>query len=804
MNRATRFAPWSFTIAAVAILVAGVGFGTLGGPTWQVAIAVAAVAALIISYRVHRMPLLFGIAVALGGVRVMLFDTRQVTNRLQSVELVDGVANIAVGIALTAILAVALRFRRGGLDARDGIDLVTVAIGATLSTWIVVTSRAIYVDDVGVVEAFGATMFIPTAALLFTFILDLLFTGLRSNRTMLLLVFAAAANMVGAATAASGLAGFAGVARETEVALFAAAALLLCGALSHADAPETLSLDRSDEEEAAAYTPLRLALTGGCLIVPGVLVASLAPFGRADVLVRVSLLLALVCAVIIRLFIALRSYHEANEALVGRLHLDDLTKLPTRERFVAEVDDVLEATWRSEFQPTLIQLNLDRFKNINDSLGHYEANEVLVRVAERLSAVAADFGGVVARCGGDDFVIVDATTGSSEEAIARVEAVRAALAEPVRVGDASVFVTAAYGVAVAPRHRTLAAEEFMRRADIATHQAKAGGRNSLAVFDDSMQAHLAHRMDVEHALHGAIGRNEMRLYHQPIVDIRTGKVSGFESLIRWLRDGTIVPPGDFIEIAEETGIICELGAWALGEALSELRGWIDDGVVDPTTTISVNVSPRQVADPDFAGVVESALEQSGLPAELLWLEMTESMMLDEPELAEATLRDIRGLGVSLALDDFGTGYSSLSLLQQFPIQRIKIDRAFVNGIAEQGNDRSLVRTIIAMAQSMGLDLVAEGVETIHQLEALSELGCDRAQGFLISRPVPADAMRSTMVALQELASLSMFDSGDDLDGVVTPIARVERSPGRAGPKGPRSAPLTLGSSAGRPLGLPAF
>jgi EAL domain-containing protein (putative c-di-GMP-specific phosphodiesterase class I) len=263
-------------------------------------------------------------------------------------------------------------------------------------------------------------------------------------------------------------------------------------------------------------------------------------------------------------------------------------------------------------------------------------------------------------------------------------------------------------------------------------------------------------MDVEHALHGAIGRQEMRLYHQPIVDLETGHLSGFEALIRWQREGTIVPPADFIPIAEETGIISEIGAWALREALCELQRWIDDGVVAPGTTTSVNVSPRQILDPDFANVVRDALDQSGVPPHLLWLEMTESMMLDEPDLAENTLRRIRAMGVRLALDDFGTGYSSLSLLQRFPIQRIKIDRAFVQGIADRSNDRSLVRTIIAMGQSMGLDLVAEGVETVHQLQGLRDLGCDKAQGYLISRPVPAEAMRSTMVALDELTSLALF------------------------------------------------
>jgi ammonium transporter, Amt family len=328
-------------------------------------------------------------------------------------------------------------------------------------------------------------------------------------------------------------------------------------------------------------------------------------------------------------------------------------------------------------------------------------------------------------------------------------------------------VTASIGVAVAPRNRTITAEELMRRADIATHRAKADGRNRIVVFDDSMQSNLTYRMDVEHALHGAIGRQEMRLYHQPIVDLQTGHLSGFEALIRWQREGTIVPPADFIPIAEETGIITEIGGWAVREALFELRRWIDDGVVAPGTTTSVNVSPRQILDPDFAGLVRDALDQSGVSPHLLWLEMTESMMLDEPELAENTLRRIRAMGVRLALDDFGTGFSSLSLLQRFPIQRIKIDRAFVQGIADRSHDRSLVRTIIAMGQSMGLDLVAEGVETVHQLQSLRDLGCDKAQGYLISRPVPAEAMRSTMVALDQLTGLALFanDNGQRIGTV---------------------------------------
>jgi len=804
MNRALRFAPWLFVAGAITLVVAGIGFDRLDGPASSIILASMGITACVIAHRVNRMPWMFVVAVLVSGLSVVVFDAHFIEDRATSPGLLRLVVDLVVGVALLAILAMAIRFRRGRLDERDGIDLLTVAIGSSLSVWIVVTSRLIYVDDIGLLEAVGATLFMPIAALLFTFIVDLMFTGLQANRTMQFISLAAGVNLVAAAGSAFTLIGLVDLDHESETALFASAFALLCAGLAHRDAPATLSPERSSDP-AAAYTPLRLALNGACLIVPGVLVASLAPFNGTDVLVRVLLLLALVCSVIVRLFVAVRSHEGAHDALVSRLHLDDLTKLPTRARFLTEVEDVLEATWRSEFQPTIIQLNLDRFKNINDSLGHYEANEILVIVAERLSESASAYGGVVARSGGDDFAIVDATTTSTDDALERVESVRESLADPFRVGDGTIFVTASIGVAVAPRNRTLTAEEFLRRADIATHRAKAAGRGNVAMFDDSMQAHLVNRMDVEHALHGAIGRQEMHLYHQPIVDIRTGRISGFESLIRWQRDSVIVPPGDFITIAEETGIICELGAWALHEALSELRGWIDDDVVEPSTTISVNVSPRQIADPEFASVVRGALAATGMPPSLLWLEMTESMMLEEPEIAETTLREIREMGVRLALDDFGTGYSSLSLLQQFPIQRIKIDRAFVNGIAEHDNDRSLVRTIIAMARSMGLDLVAEGVETVHQLEVLNHLACDKAQGYLISRPVPADAMRSTMVALEEMASLSMFGSRDDESPPPRPSA--DESPATVATEAARhsdSMSVVVGSISSRPLGQPVL
>ena len=305
----------------------------------------------------------------------------------------------------------------------------------------------------------------------------------------------------------------------------------------------------------------------------------------------------------------------------------------------------------------------------------------------------------------------------------------------------------------------VSAEEMFRWADIAMYRAKDSGRNCLALYNPSMQDRVSQRMKVETDLHGALEKSQFRLFHQPIVELGTGRVAGFEALIRWQKpDGSMVSPAQFIPIAEDTGLIGEIGAWALIEGLTQLQTWTQDGIVPPATTMSVNVSPRQLADPNFPDVVEEALQRTGVDAHRLWLEVTESVMVENPEIARTSLRRIRAMGPRIALDDFGTGYSSLSLLQQFPIQRIKIDRAFVKGLDDSPNDRSLVRTVINLGESLGLDIVAEGVETIDQLRQLRDFSCDKAQGFLISHPVPPEAMRSTVTALESLSEWPEFSS----------------------------------------------
>ena len=504
----------------------------------------------------------------------------------------------------------------------------------------------------------------------------------------------------------------------------------------------------------------RLVVTTAALLIPVVVLAGSAPTDPNDRWVRSASALVLATAVTIRVVTAVRANSRAQAELLHGAQTDPLTGLPNRTVLLERINDLMRSPWLTELHPTLYFVDLDRFKNINDSLGHAAGDEVLVTVARRLvNAVAAD--AIVARLSGDEYVVLDASAKSQGAAMACAERLLAVFREPLALSQGDVFVTASIGVAAISPTSSTSAEDLVRHADTAMYRAKDAGRNCLAVYDESMHERVAHRLAVETALYRALDRRELRLFHQPILDLQSGDVVGFEALMRWQQaDGTIVSPAEFIPIAEDTGTIVPIGSWALLEALTQLRRWIDDGVCSPSATMSVNVSPRQLSDTNFPAIVSEALTRSGVSPQLLWLEVTESVMIAEPELALATLRRLRSLGVRVALDDFGTGYSSLSLLQKFPLQRIKIDRAFVHGVADNPNDRSLVRTIIAMGRSLGLDMVAEGVESVHQLQVLSDLGCNKAQGYLISHPVPPDAMRSTVAALERLGQFPGLRASD--------------------------------------------
>ena len=482
----------------------------------------------------------------------------------------------------------------------------------------------------------------------------------------------------------------------------------------------------------------RLLTTTSSLVAPIIVLAIDKPANTQDTTVRTITVCILAAVVMSRVVQSVRLNANTQEHLVRSALTDSLTGLPNRVLMLQHIETAMRSSWKTNVQPTVLFIDVDRFKNINDSLGHSIGDDVLTEVSRRLTS-AVPTHATVARIAGDEFVVLDATTETVTQSVLLAEQVLDSLRSPIKTRDGDMFVTASIGVAYSPTAVELSANELMRHADTAMYRAKNAGRNCIALFDESMLESVTKRLDVETALYRALERNELHLVHQPIVDIDLGIVVGFEALMRWDRgQSQVVSPDEFIPIAEETGIIVPLGSWAINDALTQLRSWIDAGHCSASTTMSVNVSVRQLHDPQFVTVVTDALASSGVAAEQLWLEVTESVMITEPTQALASLHRLNALGVRIAIDDFGTGYSSLSLLQRFPIQCIKIDRAFVNDVVTEPATQNIVRTIIAMAIAMDADVVAEGVETTEQLAQLNSLNCHRAQGYLFSRPVHVD------------------------------------------------------------------
>ena len=502
--------------------------------------------------------------------------------------------------------------------------------------------------------------------------------------------------------------------------------------------PTIRHIDTAGSRTVAPALMTRLLTTTSSLAAPIIILAIDTPANNQDIAVRTITVCILAAVVMTRVVQSVRLNASTQEQLVRNALTDSLTGLPNRVLMLQHIETAMRSSWRTNVQPTVLFIDVDRFKNINDSLGHSIGDDVLTEVAKRLTSAVPDHA-TVARIAGDEFVVLDPSTETLTQSVLLAEQVLDSLRRPIITRDGDMFVTASIGVAYSPKDVDLSATDLMQHADTAMYRAKNAGRNCIALFDESMLESVTKRLDVETALYRALERNELHLVHQPIVDVDLGIVVGFEALMRWDRGhADVVSPDEFIPIAEETGIIVPLGSWAMKDALMQLRSWIDAGHCSPSTTMSVNVSVRQLHDPQFVAVVTESLAASGIPAEQLWLEVTESVMITEPTQALASLHRLHSLGVRIAIDDFGTGYSSLSLLQRFPIQCIKIDRAFVNDIASEPATQNIVRTIVAMASAMGAEIVAEGVENTDQLAQLTSLNCHRAQGYLFSRPVHVD------------------------------------------------------------------
>jgi diguanylate cyclase (GGDEF)-like protein/PAS domain S-box-containing protein len=436
---------------------------------------------------------------------------------------------------------------------------------------------------------------------------------------------------------------------------------------------------------------------------------------------------------------------RAEERLLHDAFHDALTGLPNRALFMDHVKMAIQRSRRSGDRLfAALFLDLDRFKVVNDSLGHMVGDQLLVGIAHRLEACLRP-GDTVARLGGDEFTILLEDLSEPEDAIEVAQRVQDAVSQPFNIDGHEVFTTASIGIALSTTGYERA-EDLLRDADTAMYRAKTQGKKRHVVFDKAMHDRAMQLLQIETDLRRAIGRKEFFVHYQPIISLETGKVCSFEALVRWRHpERGLVMPSEFVPVAEETGLIIPLGQWVLGEACRQIREWQKLYLIDDDVTISVNLSSRQFSQADLIEQVSSALREAGLRPGSLKLEITESMVMENVDTAIDMLAQLRSLGVGLSIDDFGTGYSSLSYLHRFPIDTLKIDRSFVTQMTHNTENAEIVRTIVTLARSLDMDVIAEGVETREQLQQLRGLGCDYGQGYLFSKPLGAGQAAELML-----------------------------------------------------------
>ena len=447
----------------------------------------------------------------------------------------------------------------------------------------------------------------------------------------------------------------------------------------------------------------------------------------------------------------------AEEQLHHAAFYDSLTSLPNRAHFTDQLELAIR---RSIDYPDHVVavcfLDLDRFKNINDSLGHVVGDQLLQAVAGRLKRCTREQD-TVSRFGGDEFAVLLNGVDGAKEVIQIVERILDEVGQRYKLSGYEVLTSTSIGITLSTIGYE-STEDFLRDADTAMYRAKEKGKGRFEVFDKFMHARAMSRLKLEHDLQYALERNEFEVYYQPIVDLKEDRVSGFEALIRWNHpERGIVSPTEFIPVAEDTDLIIPIGHWVLREACRQVREWQVVLDIKEPLTISVNLSGKQFKKPDLVESIKQILFQTELPAEALRLEITESVIMEDAESATAMLRQLRSIGVQLSIDDFGTGYSSLSYLHRFPVNILKIDRSFVSRMTIDEEALGIVETVVTLAAKLKMNVVAEGIETPAQAAKLRSFNCDYGQGYLFSKPLPAATammMLMTSCDLEILAPLS--------------------------------------------------
>ncbi len=466
----------------------------------------------------------------------------------------------------------------------------------------------------------------------------------------------------------------------------------------------------------------------------------------------------------------------AEDKILELANFDALTGLPNRRQLIWRAERALEQARRHSHQFALLLIDLDRFKIINDTLGHGAGDELLVEVGRRLRACVRhsdqvmegqfDPAGLrshrsleaVGRLGGDEFVALLPEVGDDDDAARVAQRVLESLREPIFVSGQECFVTASVGVAIYPRDGN-SVVDLLRNSDVAMYSVKAQGKNSAAIYSPQLAGRGREKLELETALHKAIERNELVLHYQPKVDVREARLVGAEALMRWQRGGSLVPPGDFIPLAEETGLIVPLSEWALREAARQARVWREAFGFDDS--IAVNLPSRLFERSDLVEHIHQCVTAVNVPHRSIMLEITENSLMKELQNVIPALHRLNEIGVEISIDDFGTGYSSLAYLTTLPISELKIDRSFVRDLGITHQSSAVVTAIIALARSLSLRVVAEGVESLRQMDELYRLGCGLMQGFLISRAVPPEELQAWMEQTVMVRKAPWIRSGHD-------------------------------------------
>jgi diguanylate cyclase (GGDEF)-like protein/PAS domain S-box-containing protein len=443
------------------------------------------------------------------------------------------------------------------------------------------------------------------------------------------------------------------------------------------------------------------------------------------------------CSHYVAVFSDISAIKNSEQELMHLAHHDPLTDLPNRLLFTDRAEQALASAHIHKRGCALLVVDLDHFKMINDSLGHPIGDQLLKAVAGRLKGMF-DPGITLARLGGDEFAVLADCCPQLIQAAALAQRIINGLKEPFAIEGHQLFISASIGISLFPSD-ALSAEQLLRNADSALFKAKSAGRNGYALYTEELTAHAQQRVAVAFQLRQALDQQQLRVHYQPVHDLQTSRLIGVEALVRWehpLRG--LVSPAEFIPVAERTGLIAEIDAWVMQQACRQMCQWRQAGV--GLSFVAVNVSSRLFARRELYQQVAHVLDETGLDPACLELEVTESAVMEDPEVALEQMHRLRELGVRLAIDDFGTGYSSLLRLKRLPVQKLKIDQGFVAGLPWDGDDAAIVRVIIALAQSMGMQVQAEGIETVEQATFLLEQGSDQGQGYWFGRPVPVDLL----------------------------------------------------------------